>query len=49
MEQRAFLNNIASIRKGPVLEKPEEKKGEFKAVSVANFRERMLAEERLET
>lgn len=47
MQQRAFLNNIASIRKGPVPDKVEEKKEEFKAVSVNNFRERMLQEEKM--
>lgn len=49
MQQRAFLNNIASIRTGPVADKVEEKKGDFKAVTVNNFRERMLQEEKLLT
>jgi hypothetical protein len=49
MNQRAFLNNIASIRKGPVPDQVEEKKqGDFKAVSISNFREKMLKEEREE-
>lgn len=48
MQQRAFLQGIAAIRKGGVEEKEEEKKSDFKAVSVANFREKMLMEERME-
>ena len=48
MQQRAFLQGIAAIRKGNVEEKEEEKKSDFKANSVANFREKMLMEERME-
>ena len=47
IQQRAFLHNIAGIRNGPVPDVVEEKKGDFKAVSVVNFRERMLQEEKL--
>lgn len=42
LQQRAFLHNIAGVRKGVVDTKEEEKKEGFKAVSVNNFRERML-------
>lgn len=48
MQQRALLQNIASIRTGPVADKVEEKKTDFKAVTVSNFRERMLQEEKME-
>lgn len=48
MQQRALLQNIASIRTGPVAEKVEEKKTDFKAVSVSDFRARMLQEEKME-
>lgn len=48
MQQRALLHGIASIRTGVVTDKVEEKKEEFKAVSVSNFRARMLEEEKME-
>ena len=48
MQQRAFLQGIAAIRTGNGEVKEEEKKSDFKAVSVANFRERMMKEELME-
>lgn len=42
MQSRAFLNNIASVRIGAIPNKEEEKKTDFKPVTVNNFRERML-------
>jgi hypothetical protein len=48
MQQRAFLQGIASIRSGNGPVQEEEKKSDFKAVSVANFRERMMKEELME-
>ena len=48
MQQRAFLHNIAGVRKGAVAEKEEEKKSNFKPVSINNFREKMLQEEKAE-
>lgn len=42
MQSRALLHNIAAVRKGGVDAKEEEKKGDFKAVSINNFREKML-------
>lgn len=48
LKQRAFLQNIAAIRKGNGEAIIEEKKSNFKAVTVNNFREKMLQEEKLE-
>jgi hypothetical protein len=48
LKQRAFLQNIAAIRKGNGEAMIEEKKSNFKAVTVNNFREKMLQEEKLE-
>ena len=48
MQQRAFLQGIAAIRSGNGEVKEEQKKSDFKAVSVANFRERMMKEELME-
>lgn len=48
LKQRAFLHNIAAIRKGGGEAMEEEKKSDFKAVSINNFRERMLQEEKME-
>lgn len=46
MRQKELLNNIASIRSGAPTIKQEEQKSDFKAVTVTNFREKMLQEEK---
>jgi hypothetical protein len=46
MRQKELLNNIASIRSGAPTLKQEEQKSDFKAVTVTNFREKMLQEEK---
>ena len=46
MRQKELLNNIASIRSGAPSLKQEEQKSDFKALTVTNFREKMLQEEK---
>lgn len=38
MQQRAFLQNVAAVRKGLAENVQEEKKEEFKAATITNFR-----------
>lgn len=46
VEQRNFLQNLASQRKGAGAPKEEEKKQGFAISSVTSFRNRMLEEEK---
>ena len=47
LKSRAFLQNMAAERKGQASMPAEEKKQEFAPVSVSNFRQKMLEEEKL--
>ena len=48
LKQRNFLQSMAVERKGITAPSQEEKKSDFKPVSINNFRERMLKEEKQE-